>query len=781
MPDNTYENEHELELRQLLHRLGLWGSSDEQLPPPSGQATGAGELSRVYFIYLPGRCNTKGRYIIAKFDESERQRVEWRALTDLSKIDTPQEMLQPISGNRPGDAAIVLSAVHGIVGHLRCESLQSLLTAQIKQNPSNCVAALEKVFEVLEAFYSGEPGHADFASQGQIVVWKSYFGSLIKNKRALKHKLQQVAHSHWPEVDWCQDADFRLPSYVGSDTRLPNPFLSLEERVKRAAGRVMLSRIHGDLNLGNVLVAMEADRSVSRAFVIDFTNCHPNRVTAVDFARMECEIWRRVLPRVGGTEAEILRYFIQIRECLDGRQQTLDSHCPEVKGFGIVVYGLRKIAARLLNPELRTGGIYLLEDYFYCLYFISISLLKHKDVSENPLVSRILLISAAQALQFLHDIESGAFIGANWDSVLNNPPRDVILSEGVACAGKTTEPRSQSVPPAREVVTGRDCDVAELRRRLTCEKGRQRPVVIVRGWPGVGKTTVAKLLGNDTALSKEFTDAILWVELGKEADPVTQLVRCCECLGIDVSTVEPDLVTMIKLVRDRLVGRRALIIVDDVWTADQGLPFREVLGPGCAALFTTRFPNVSRRLETCPGRDEYLLQVLDIPNSVELLRTLIPNVVERCPDEMESIADHLEGLPLALQVAGRLIAEEDRLGLSIQSLLDELRDNHKILEEKAPDDRFDYELGTTPTIRLLFERTTNRLEEPDRERFALLGVWAAAPAIVHIDWMCDLWNTNGARQTIRRFADLGLVEPLGDGAFQIHALLVAHAKSLLEA
>ena len=149
------------------------------------------------------------------------------------------------------------------------------------------------------------------------------------------------------------------------------------------------------------------------------------------------------------------------------------------------------------------------------------------------------------------------------------------------------------------------------------------------------------------------------------------------------------------------------------------------------------------------------------------------------PEQVAALTEQLEGLPLALQIAARLLAEEHRLGLPIIPLLEELSDKYRLLDERSPEDRFDPQLGTTPTVRLLFERSTDHLDEQGRERFALLGEWVN-PAIFDTKMLAGLWETSDPIPTLRRFADLGLVEPLGDGWFRMHALLIAHASRLLE-
>ena len=48
-------------------------------------------------------------------------------------------------------------------------------------------------------------------------------------------------------------------------------------------------------------------------------------------------------------------------------------------------------------------------------------------------------------------------------------------------------------------------------------------VTAVRGWPGVGKTTVAAALAHDQVLASAFPDGLLWASIGQNPDLIGQL------------------------------------------------------------------------------------------------------------------------------------------------------------------------------------------------------------------------------------------------------------------
>lgn len=217
--------------------------------------------------------------------------------------------------------------------------------------------------------------------------------------------------------------------------------------------------------------------------------------------------------------------------------------------------------------------------------------------------------------------------------------------------------------------------------------------------------------------------------------------------------------------------------MDDVWQAEHVVPFN-VGGSGCALLVTTRLPEVARTIAPTPD-DVYVLGVLSEADALELLRTLAPTVVAGNEATSRDLVNDLEGLPLAIQVAGRLLHAEASYGFGVEQLLADIREGARLIASQAPADRAQVANETTPTVAALLKKSTDLLDVHTLECFAYLGAFAPKPATFDIEAMRAVWDVDDPRPIIRTLVDRGLLEPTGQNRFWMHAILVMHAQSFL--
>jgi hypothetical protein len=341
--------------------------------------------------------------------------------------------------------------------------------------------------------------------------------------------------------------------------------------------------------------------------------------------------------------------------------------------------------------------------------------------------------------------------------------------------------RPGSAPPRPSLMIGRDDDVKALKERLSLTSDGNTSLQVltaIKGWPGVGKTTIASALAYDPDIGKVFPDGILWTSLGQEPNLLSEMATWGRALGTDEVLKAKSVEEAQNLLAGLLRDKRMLLIIDDVWKAEDTFPFK-VGGIGCATLITTRLDGIASAISPVAA-NIYRLKVLKDEDALELLRQLAPNVVRQHLGECLVLVQELEGLPLALQVAGRLLNTEAGYGFGVTQLIEDLREGAKLLTSTAPADRADLITETTPTIAALLQKSLDRLDNTTKDCYAYLGVFAPKPATFDIDAMKSVWQTEDPKPIIKTLVDRGLLEFVPEmDRYQMHALLVMLAKTLL--
>lgn len=338
------------------------------------------------------------------------------------------------------------------------------------------------------------------------------------------------------------------------------------------------------------------------------------------------------------------------------------------------------------------------------------------------------------------------------------------------------------------VFVGRDESLREVIDLIGV--GRESPensLTVVRGWPGVGKTTLVAVLSRDQAVRKAFPDGVLWTSLFFGEHQLTQselehkllslMAGWGRVLGTDSLLRVPTVGEVAAQLAALLRNKRMLLIVDDVWHQGHAAPFIQAGGSRCAVLATTRLTEVARELAGGHGK-VYPLPVLTEEHALRLLHILAPAVVQSHQQECRALLHELEYLPLSIHVAAGLLKAEAELGLGVVDLIAEIRSGAAFIQATAPVDRT--ENGTTPTLAALLRRSTDVLDEEARDCFAFLGAFAPKPATFDLEAMASVWEVGDPKPMVRKLAGHGLIEYVGEGRYQMHALLVQHANSLLE-
>lgn len=300
----------------------------------------------------------------------------------------------------------------------------------------------------------------------------------------------------------------------------------------------------------------------------------------------------------------------------------------------------------------------------------------------------------------------------------------------------------------------------------------------LRGLGGIGKTTLAKALGRLTLIPKLFPDGVLWTELGPNPTVRLLLDGWGKALGIDLLP-ERDEHACRERLQEFLYARRALLIVDDIWHVAHGRYFL-VAGPQCRTVLTTRELNVAQELAT---RERTLrVDVLSMEASLALLQKLAPEAVAADSSTAARLCERLEFLPLALTLAGRLLANEAEVPSRMHRIVGELierRDSR--LQLLQSEGRVGLDRENPVSLEAILGMSVERLERVDQERFAMLAVFGGEPLTWEINAAAYVWecSVETAEQTVSHFSQRGLVERRGE-RYWMHALLADYAAEMLE-
>ncbi|SMC49063.1 AfsR/SARP family transcriptional regulator [Lentzea albidocapillata] len=316
-----------------------------------------------------------------------------------------------------------------------------------------------------------------------------------------------------------------------------------------------------------------------------------------------------------------------------------------------------------------------------------------------------------------------------------------LLSDDLAPQRVPTDQRPRQLPPEADHYTGRDAALNELFSLATRESA-VLPIVTVTGCPGVGKTAFAIHAGH--RLAESFPHGQLFADL-RGADPrphspddvLARFLRELGVPGVDVPGPGEERASMF---RDRLAGRRVLVVLDNAASEDQVRPLLPGHA-GCCVLITSR-----SRLTGLDTSKRIRLDALDPADSVRLLGKLVGDDVAG-RKTAKRITALCGGLPLALRIVGMKLRSLPHLTADAVAL--RLADERHRLDELVGGDR---------EVRASFLLSYASLDEAEQHAFRLLALlpgpsfpaWAAAAALEK-----DLFSTE---RLLDRLVEANLLE-----------------------
>ncbi|KAI5554976.1 hypothetical protein BDE02_19G050000 [Populus trichocarpa] len=185
----------------------------------------------------------------------------------------------------------------------------------------------------------------------------------------------------------------------------------------------------------------------------------------------------------------------------------------------------------------------------------------------------------------------------------------------------------------------------------------------IHGMPGIGKTTIAKVVFNQLCYGFEGSCFLSNInETSKQLNGLALLQKQLlhDILKQDVANIN-NVDRGKVLIRERLCCKRVLVVADDVARQDQLnalMGQRSWFGPGSRVIMTTRDSNLLRKADRT-----YQIEELTRDQSLQLFSWHAFKDTKPAEDYIElskDAVDYCGGLPLALEVIGACLSGEEK-------------------------------------------------------------------------------------------------------------------------
>ena len=348
-------------------------------------------------------------------------------------------------------------------------------------------------------------------------------------------------------------------------------------------------------------------------------------------------------------------------------------------------------------------------------------------------------------------------------------PRLRELHRRLLAAAPTT-PAPRPAGPHRQLpmeipeFTNRDAELRTLDGLADPSRSTPARVVVVEGMAGVGKTRLAVQAAHRMVRRGWFAEIQLWANLHgfdprrPPIDPADVLGDFLRVLGVPSDEVPVDADARAALYRERLAGRRALVVLDNAANPQQVRP----LLPGDPAGFTLV---TSRR---CLGALEGAITVpLGVFTSAESIRLLAkiagPDRVAAEPGAAAEIAALCGHLPIAVCLTARRL--RSRPSWTVAELA------RRLAAGADGVDQFDPE----KSLRIAFDASCQALPPEDLRMFRLLSAHPGDACTAESAAALAGVTVERAEDSLERLLDEHMLQQVGPGRYGWHDLLRSYA------
>ncbi|KAF5754050.1 putative virus X resistance protein-like, coiled-coil [Helianthus annuus] len=238
----------------------------------------------------------------------------------------------------------------------------------------------------------------------------------------------------------------------------------------------------------------------------------------------------------------------------------------------------------------------------------------------------------------------------------NHEAPNVLKDEG-------SSSRVNIAVPKEEKIVGFDVETREILDTLVGDQ-KKLDVISIVGMGGLGKTTLAKRAYYDSYVTYHFYIRG-WVTVSQTYQKLDLLLSLCNSLSIEPGAGEKNIGKLCELIYKRLKGKRYLIVIDDIWSAEAWNEIRICFPDdnlGSRILVTSRLMNVASNIKQ--DSPIHRLRFLTVEESWDLLRHKVFAEDGTCPTNLQEtgkqIAERCRGLPLAILVISGLLAKTEK-------------------------------------------------------------------------------------------------------------------------